>query len=62
MDMVHKLRDAVGRRGIKKAEIIRRAGFGPNVLNSLESLEFNPRLKTLEALCKAADELISERA
>ena len=62
MEIVDKLRDAVSRRGIPKAEILRRAGLGPNVLNALECDDFNPRLKTLIALGKAADELIAERS
>ena len=57
------VRDAVSRSGISKAEIARRAEVHPNSLVGIEVVEaWNPKWFTLEALCKAVDEIKRERA
>lgn len=56
------VRDAILRSVIPKAELARRAGVHPNTLAKVESPDWSPRWKTLEALCKAADAIRAERA
>lgn len=57
-----KVRTAVDRQAISKAELARRAGLHANSLSDVESPDWNPRWRTLEALCVAVDEILAERA
>ena len=57
-----EVRDAIARSAITKAELARRAEVHPNTLANVESSDWSPRWKTLEALCKAADAIRAERA
>ncbi len=56
-----QVRDAISRSAISKAELARRAGVHANTLANVESDEWSPRWKTLEALCQAADAIRAER-
>ncbi len=57
-----EVRDAITRGAITKADIARRAQVHPNTLANVESSDWSPRWKTLEALCRAADAIRAERA
>jgi transcriptional regulator with XRE-family HTH domain len=56
------VRDAVARSNIAKADLARRAGIHSNTLSGMESAEWNPRWRTLEALCGAVEAIRAERA
>jgi lambda repressor-like predicted transcriptional regulator len=56
-----EVRNAITKSAISKAELARRAGVHANTLATVESAEWSPRWKTLEALCLAADAIRSER-
>lgn len=56
------VRDAVNRSQIAKADLARRAGLHANSLADLDSPDWNPRWKTLDALCRAAEVIRAERA
>jgi lambda repressor-like predicted transcriptional regulator len=55
------VREAITKRGVTKADLARRAEVHANTLADVEKPEWNPRWRTLEALCVAADQLIGER-
>ena len=57
-----EVRNAISKSAISKAELARRAEVHPNTLANVESPEWSPRWKTLEALCRAADAIRAERA
>jgi len=56
------VRDAIRRSRIAKAEIARRAGVHPRTLSNVELPGWNPRWQTLDALCRAIEEIRAERA
>lgn len=57
-----EVRDAIARSAITKADLARRAEVHANTLANVESPDWSPRWKTLEALCRAADAIRGERA
>ena len=57
-----EVRNAISKSAISKAELARRAEVHHNTLANVESPEWSPRWKTLEALCRAADAIRAERA
>lgn len=57
-----EVRDAIARSAMTKAELARRADVHANTLANVESPDWSPRWKTLEALCRAADAIRSDRA
>jgi len=56
------VRDAIKRCAIAKAELARRAGVHPRSLSKVEREDWNPRWKTLDALCMAIEAIRRERA
>jgi len=56
-----EVRNAITRHGISKAELARRAGVHANTLANVEAAEWSPNWKTLEALCRATDEILAAR-
>lgn len=58
----NEIRKAISQSAITKAELARRASVHPNSLATVESEDWNPRWKTLEALCAAVTEIKAERA
>ena len=56
------VRDAISRSAVTKAELASRTGLNVSSLRNIESDSWNPRWKTLEKLCAAANEIKRERA
>lgn len=57
-----EVRNAITKSAISKAELARRANVHANTLANVEDADWSPRWKTLEALCRAVDEIRAERA
>lgn len=55
------VRDAVNRSAISKADLAARAEVHPNSLADIGP-DWNPKWKTLEKLCRAAEQIRAERA
>lgn len=60
MEEIRKIHAALA-AGITKTAIAERAGVARRIMDSLDSPDFNPTLKTLLALAKAAEELAAEQ-
>lgn len=60
MEELRKIRAALA-AGITKAELADRANIARRTLDSLDSPDFNPTLKTLTALAQAAEMIAAER-
>lgn len=60
MEELRKIRAALA-AGITKSAIAERSGVARRILDSLDSPEFNPTLKTLTALAEAAEALAGEQ-
>lgn len=61
-ETVQKIRTALGDGGIQKQVLAAEAGVHRNSLSDVESDQWNPRLKTLEALSNAVDRIKERRA
>ena len=57
-----KVRDAISKHGVSKAELARRSGVHPNTLANVEKAGWSPRWDTLVALCDAVDAILADRA
>lgn len=56
------VRDAVNRSAISKSDLATRAQVHVNTLAELDSPKWNPKWRTLDALCRAAEEIKAERS
>jgi len=57
-----EVREAIASGLASKAELARRAKVHRNSLNAIDDPAWSPSWSTLEALCRAADEIRTERA
>lgn len=55
------VRETVGELGVQKKDLAEKAQVNKNTLNGIESPDWNPKWKTLEALCKAASAIRFKR-
>lgn len=60
MEELRKIRAALA-AGISKTALADRSGVARRILDGLDSPTFNPTLKTLTDLAKAADDLAAEK-
>lgn len=56
------VRDAVNRSAISKADLATRAQVHVNTLADLDSPDWNPKWRTLDKLCAAAEAIKAERS
>jgi DNA-binding XRE family transcriptional regulator len=62
IDIRESIRTAVTKGGIRKTEIAEEAGLHVNSLTGIEKDDWNPRLTTVESICKAISTIKARRA